>query len=303
MTTNFPSPSGITALLGSRFYIDSIQALGLYHIRWIWWGNAWAAFSLCFDMTCLAGMWTLTAPLARPDDPKSTGAFKTYTFLVVCAQCHGALAWVSLSPSSVLLWILVVRMHPVVRSLEHRFLRHPLSLLPRRYHHIMTLPRVVQCPIPTDVFITERRNSYLRILHPIWSPMQSSLVYPSGFSGAQDSQRASAISFVGGVTAEMSALSLVVSNLLVIITFSYSANTEPISARLSHITSDMSVFTGTRSIAKGAFGTIAATTGSALAVFRGEPDDARLAPAGAHQLSILPALRSLPQVDEGVGFV
>ncbi|KAH7918428.1 hypothetical protein BV22DRAFT_909118 [Leucogyrophana mollusca] len=38
---------------------------------------------------------------------------------------------------------------------------------------------------------------------PMWSPMQFSLVYPSGFSGARDSQRTSALSFVGGVTAEI----------------------------------------------------------------------------------------------------
>ncbi|KAH7918908.1 hypothetical protein BV22DRAFT_891880 [Leucogyrophana mollusca] len=55
----------------------------------------------------------------------------------------------------------------------------------------------------------------------------------------------------------------------------------------------MSVFTGTHSTAKGPFGSIAVTTGSVPVAFRGESDGARLASAGAHQLSILSALSSL----------
>ncbi|KAH7918940.1 hypothetical protein BV22DRAFT_887896 [Leucogyrophana mollusca] len=141
MTTNFPSPSGITALLvpvtvsQGLAFISTVLRLWLRcHIRWIWWGNVWAALSLCFDMTCLTGMWTLTAPLARPDDPKSTGAINisrrshvashsllitSYTRTIwcarlgiVCSVIHivgdsrrthspcGALARASFSPSS-----------------------------------------------------------------------------------------------------------------------------------------------------------------------------------------------------------
>ncbi|KAH7925030.1 hypothetical protein BV22DRAFT_1129308 [Leucogyrophana mollusca] len=357
MTAGFPSPSGITALLvlvtvfhGLAFISTTFRLWFRYHIRRIWWEDIWAALSLCFDMICLAGMWTLTAPLAQPGEPNSVGA------ITMSRQSHVASYWLLITSYTCTLWCArlsivfsVIRIVPpsrVIRSISFLVailfvLMWILVLTVKVYscaHNTSWYSRgIIQCPIPTDVAIIEICTDVvadavlvglpLRLLWRVKLPKNQRIMILAIFSSSILTSVVSAVhtayliptsSFIGGVTAEIEgALSLVVCNLLVIVTFIYrvrqngtdlstdlstSPGTNTTTRSENRLTTvdldfqgDMSVFTGTHSTAKETFGSVAATTGSVLAASRGESDVARLASTGAHQLSILPALSSIPQ--------
>ncbi|KAH7912883.1 hypothetical protein BJ138DRAFT_715638 [Hygrophoropsis aurantiaca] len=105
MPAGFPSPSGVTGLLILITVFHALAAISTtfrlwfrYHIQRIWWEDIFAAVALCFDIVCLTGMWTLTAPLSR------TGPGDGLDTAVMSRQSHVASYWLLIISYTCVLW-------------------------------------------------------------------------------------------------------------------------------------------------------------------------------------------------------
>ncbi|KAH7925029.1 hypothetical protein BV22DRAFT_1065630 [Leucogyrophana mollusca] len=229
------------------------------HIRRVWWEDVWAASALCFDIICLIAMWAWTVALP-PDRSHKMGAsgVVSYWLLIISYTC---VIW-SARLSIVFSIIRIVPPTRTVRSVSFGvallFVSMWVLVLTAKayscardtsWHSKM----IIQCPFPTEVAIIEMCTDVvadailvglpLRLLWRVKLPKHQRVMILVIFSSSFLTSVASVVhtayliptsSFIGGLTAEIEgALSLVVCNLLVIVTFVYRVVQGDITADLS----------------------------------------------------------------------
>ncbi|KIJ15183.1 hypothetical protein PAXINDRAFT_169330 [Paxillus involutus ATCC 200175] len=261
MAESAPSPELVSGLLimvtvfhALAVILTSFRLWFRYHIRRLWWDDFWAALALICDFVCMVVGWLLTAPLDNPymsivslplpADSRSTHIITFwlnllfYTCAIWFARLSIVFSVVRIVPPSrkvflaamgtgaifVLMWGYMLAAKTVVCSMDKSW-----------YNFVF-----IQCPIPEWVAISEVGTDAISDLMLVALPLcllwrvklpsdqkimilcvSSSSILVSVVSAVHTSYIIPP-SFIGGATGEVeSALSLVVCNLLVIVTFIY----------------------------------------------------------------------------------
>ncbi|KAG6370901.1 hypothetical protein JVT61DRAFT_10924 [Boletus reticuloceps] len=245
----------VTVFHALALILTSFRLWFRYYIRRLWWDDFWAAFALICDAVCMVTAWTLTAPLdnpytnveALPTPAQSrTVHIISYWLSVLLYTCSIWFARISIIFS-------VARIVPPARSVTMMTLGAGV-VLACMWAYIFTSKAVacgvdrswydaavIQCPVPNWVALSEVCTDTVsdailvalpfRFLRHVKIPSNQRIMLLSVFSTSILVSVVSAVhtayliptaNFIGGVTAEMEgAVSLIVCNLLVIVTFIY----------------------------------------------------------------------------------
>ncbi|KAN0085658.1 hypothetical protein V8E55_006792 [Tylopilus felleus] len=226
-----------------------------YCIGRLWWDDFWAALALCCDAVCMVAVWTLTAPVDSPyfnSEALPTPALSR--------NAHVVSYWLSILFYTCTIWFArlsivfsVIRIVPPARSNTLTALgaagvfvcmwayiftcKVVTCAVDRSWYHAV----VIECPLPNWVAISEVSTDTVsdailvalpfRLLWRVKLPSNQRIMVLSVFSTSVLVSIISAVhtayliplvTFVGGATAEMEgAISLIVCNLLVLVTFIY----------------------------------------------------------------------------------
>ncbi|KIJ63095.1 hypothetical protein HYDPIDRAFT_168681 [Hydnomerulius pinastri MD-312] len=244
-----------TVFHGLAVILTSFRLWFRYHIRRLWWDDFWAALSLCCDFVCMVVLWTLTAPTENPYI-----SFESLPILAESRDAHVLSYWLNVIFYTCSIWFArlsiifsVVRIVPPTRSI-HLVAFSAGGIFVLMWAYILSAKSItcsmdkswyndviIQCPIPKWVALSEVTTDAvsdvmlvalpLRLLWRVKLPSNQRIMILCVFSASILTSVLSAIhtayiipqsSFVGGVTAEFEgAVSLIVCNLLVIVTFIY----------------------------------------------------------------------------------
>ncbi|KAF9226175.1 hypothetical protein BS17DRAFT_867892 [Gyrodon lividus] len=279
----------VTVFHALAVILTSFRLWFRYHIRRLWWDDFWAALALICDAVCMVVGWLLTAPLDNPYVIHVISYWLNllfYTCSIWFARLSIVFSVVRIVPPSrsvrlaafgtgalfVLMWGFILSAKAVACSMDESW-----------YNAL-----VVQCPIPEWVAISEICTDVVSDVMLVALPLcllrrvklpsnqkimilsvSSTSILVSVVSAVHTSYMFPRASFIGGATAEAEgALSLIVCNLLVIVTFIYRVTrggrdiTEDLSAKITGSSNRLTTvdldFSGTL----GSLSTTASGTGS-----------------------------------------
>ncbi|KAF8552135.1 hypothetical protein OG21DRAFT_1523977 [Imleria badia] len=254
-------PNALAQVLATVFHalaliLTSFRLWFRYHIRRLWWDDFWAALALLCDAVCMVTVWTLTAPV--DNEPHSNAeALRTNA---QSRSVHIVSYWMSILFYTCSIWFArlsiifsVVRIVPPARSVRVATFgaggvitclwayvftcKSVACAMNDEWYHAV----VIECPVPKWVAVSEVCTDILSdvilvalpfcLLWRVKLPSNQRIMVLSVFSASILVSVVSVVhtayliplaGFIGGATAEVeSAVSLIVCNLLVIITFIY----------------------------------------------------------------------------------
>ncbi|KIK80023.1 hypothetical protein PAXRUDRAFT_833778 [Paxillus rubicundulus Ve08.2h10] len=245
----------VTVFHALAVILTSFRLWFRYHIRRLWWDDFWAALALICDFVCMVVGWPLTAPL---DDPYTS--IVSLPLPAQSRRTHIITFWLNLLLYTCAIWFArlsivfsVLRIVPPSRSVSLAALGTGATFVimwgyilvakavacarNESWYHTV----VVQCSIPEWVAISEVGTDAISDLMLVALPLcllwrvklpsnqkimilcvSSSSILVSVVSAVHTAYLIPEPSFIAGATGEIEgALSLVVCNLLVIVTFVY----------------------------------------------------------------------------------
>ncbi|KAF8839591.1 hypothetical protein BDN67DRAFT_1012181 [Paxillus ammoniavirescens] len=245
----------VTVFHALAVILTSFRLWFRYHIRRLWWDDFWVALALICDFGCMVVGWLLTAPLDNP-----YMSMESLPLPAESRSTHIITFWLNLLFFTCAIWFArlsivfsVVRIVPPSRNVFRAAVgtgavfvlmwgymfaaKTVVCSMDRSWYNIV----VIQCPIPEWVAISEVGTDAISDLMLVALPLcllwrvklpsnqkimilcvSSSSILVSVVSAVHTSYIIPSPSFIGGATGEVeSALSLVVCNLLVIVTFIY----------------------------------------------------------------------------------
>ncbi|KAI9567969.1 hypothetical protein HD554DRAFT_801322 [Boletus coccyginus] len=251
MTT---SPETVSVFL-IAFILTSFRLWFRYHIRRLWWDDFWAVITFICDAVCMATAWTLTAPLDNPYiniESLPTPALSRYA--------HVVSFWLSILFYTCSIWFArlsiafsMVRIVPPARSVSMTVFGAG-GVFACMWAYILACKSVVcamdtswydtlpiGCPMPNWVALSEVLTDVLSdvilvalpfgLLWRVKLPSNQRIMILSVFSASilvsvvsvvHTVYLVRSVTFISGITAQMeAAISLIVCNLLVIVTFVY----------------------------------------------------------------------------------
>lgn len=256
----YPSPQTVSVclILITVFHVFAICLttfrLGFrYYIRRLWWDDFWAALSCCCTFVCLVATWMLASPLDNPYIQTNTLGIAAqsrtthviswwmdvlfYTCSIWFARLSIVSSFIRIAPPSCSRTAALAAAAFFVGMWLYIMLAKTIPcVIDRSWYNVA----FIQCPIPEWVAISEVITDSLsdiilvclplRLLWRLRVPSNQRTMIIAVFSSSILTSIISVIhttyiippTFIGGVTADVeSAVSLIVCNLLVIVTFIY----------------------------------------------------------------------------------
>ncbi|KAH7882265.1 hypothetical protein F5I97DRAFT_334355 [Phlebopus sp. FC_14] len=230
-----------TVLHALAVILTSFRLWFRYRIRRLWWDDFWAALALSCDIGCAIAMWTLTVPNGSRHSYIVSYwlGMLLYTCLIWFARLSIIISVVRVVPPSrcihlvtfgtatalLLMWAFILSAKTIECAIDRSWYNSPF----------------IACPIPPWValgeVITDVASDVMLVLLPLrllWRvklPSNQRIMILCVFSSSILTSVVSVVhtayiipdsTFIGGMTAEIEgAVSLIVCNLLVIVTFLY----------------------------------------------------------------------------------